>query len=88
MSREPASDADRKALLRGVGLYGTVGLEMVLATLLGWWIGARLDEWCGTGPWLTVLFLAAGVGAAVKRVVTVVRHALREEGDEEASRRL
>jgi len=88
MSRDQPTDADRKALLRGVGLYGTVGLEMVLATLLGWWIGARLDEWLGSAPWFTALFLAAGVGAAVKRVVTVVRRALREEADEEASRRL
>jgi len=63
-------------------MYGTIGLEMVLATLVGYWIGAWVDARLGSEPWATVFFLIVGVAAGIKRLVTVVRRALREDGDD------
>ena len=71
-------------MARGVALYGTIGLEMVLATLVGYWIGAWVDERLASEPWATVFFLIVGVAAGIKRLVTVVRRALREDGDGDA----
>ena len=78
----PSDEGDRRLVARGVALYGTIGLEMVLATLVGYWFGAWVDERLGSGPWATTFFLIVGVAAGIKRLVTVVRRAMREDGDD------
>jgi F0F1-type ATP synthase assembly protein I len=50
-----------------------IGIEMVLAVVVGYLLGHWLDGRFGTGPWLTVVFSLAGVGAAVKAVLRVNR---------------
>jgi F0F1-type ATP synthase assembly protein I len=80
---EPSNEHDRRLVARGVALYGTIGLEMVLATLVGYWIGAKVDAWLGSEPWATSFFLIVGVAAGIKRLVSVVRRALREDGDDD-----
>jgi hypothetical protein len=39
----------------------SVGLEMAVATVLGWGIGTWLDNRFDTGPWLMLLFLLLGI---------------------------
>lgn len=56
------------AQYKSLGAYGTVGLEIVLSILLGLWIGTKLDERLGTGPWMAVLWFVFGCGAAAKAV--------------------
>ena len=75
---EPPDGLNRRLIARGVGMYGTIGIELVLATLVGYWIGTRLDAWLGWEPVGTVFFLIAGAAAGIKRLVTVTRRALRE----------
>lgn len=58
----------KAAQYRGLGAFGTLGLEIVLSVLLGLWIGTKLDEWLGTSPWMAVLWFAFGCAAAVKAV--------------------
>jgi len=79
----PSDERERRLVARGVALYGTIGLEMVLATLVGYWIGSEVDERFGSEPWATTFFLIVGVAAGIKRLVTVVRRALREDGDDD-----
>jgi ATP synthase protein I len=74
-------------MARGVGMYGTLGLEMVLSTLVGYWFGEWLDGVFATAPWLTILFLIVGVAAGLKRLVVVVQRALREEMDDDPQAR-
>ena len=78
----PGGSSEKRLLARGLALYGTIGLEMVLATLVGYWFGAWVDERLGSGPWATTFFLIVGVAAGIKRLVTVVRRAMREDGDD------
>jgi len=54
--------------LKGMGQYGTVGLEMVLSVLFGLFIGIKLDGWLGTSPWLAVVWFGFGCAAAGKSV--------------------
>ena len=75
----------RGSQLRVAVSYSTIGLEMVLATLLGYWIGSTLDGRLATSPWLTALFVADRLGAAIRRIVRVVRRVLREDEDDEAA---
>jgi F0F1-type ATP synthase assembly protein I len=58
---------------RVAGTTGAVGIEIVLAVLVGYLGGQWLDRRFGTGPWLKWVGLVAGVGAAIKALVRVVR---------------
>ncbi len=58
---------DRK-LMRMLGVLSTVGLTMVLATVIGFFIGHKLDEWFGTSPWLTMVFLFLGIIAGFRNL--------------------
>jgi len=58
-------EKDRK-LIRTLGVLSTVGITLVAATVIGLYIGLKLDAWLGTSPWLTILFLALGLFAGFK----------------------
>ncbi|MBI1847227.1 MAG: AtpZ/AtpI family protein [Candidatus Rokubacteria bacterium] len=48
---------------KGVGQLASVGMTMVLSTVIGlaggWW----LDRWLGTRPWLMLVGLMLGIAA-------------------------
>jgi ATP synthase protein I len=71
---------------KGLGAYGTVGLEIVLSILLGLWLGTWLDGRFGTAPWLAVLWFGFGCAAAGKAVHRSWKQmqaaAAREEAEE------
>ncbi len=70
---------------KGVGRYGTVGLELALSIVLGLVAGHYLDQRLGTGGWLTLLGLAYGVAAGVRALYRAAQEATREA--EELDRR-
>ncbi|NOT42993.1 MAG: AtpZ/AtpI family protein [Acidobacteria bacterium] len=51
-----------------LGAVGSVGFAFVLAVVMGWWAGATLDRWLGTGPWLTFLMFFLGLAAGALNV--------------------
>jgi F0F1-type ATP synthase assembly protein I len=58
--------------LRQLGLLSTVGLTLVIATMLGYWGGRALDGWLGTAPWLGLAGLVFGVAAGFVNLFRVV----------------
>jgi ATP synthase protein I len=70
---------------KGVGSYGTVGLEVALSVVVGLFAGSWLDRRLGTGPWLTVLGAAYGVAAAARALYRAARRATKDA--EELDRR-
>jgi len=67
--------------LRTVGLLGVIPLMIGVAPLIGYLIGNWLDGKFGTGPYLMVVFIALGFGAAVKETVKIIKEANRENED-------
>jgi ATP synthase protein I len=53
---------------RAVGSWGTLGLEIVLSVVIGFFGGHWLDGRLGTTPWLTLLGFFFGCGAAGKAI--------------------
>ena len=49
--------------VRQLGVLSSVGLTLVIATVLGFWGGHVLDGWLGTGPWLMLIGLLFGIAA-------------------------
>ncbi len=61
------NEKDRK-LMRMVAVLSTVGLTMVFATVIGLYIGLKLDAWLGTSPWFTAFFLLLGIIAGFRNI--------------------
>jgi ATP synthase protein I len=51
-----------------LGLAFRIGLELVVAVVVGTAIGWGLDKWLGTRPGLTIAFFFLGVGAGMVNV--------------------
>jgi F0F1-type ATP synthase assembly protein I len=54
--------SDRDSLLMAFGIYGAVGLQLVVALLAGVFLGNWLDRKWGTAPWLLFLGIILGCG--------------------------
>jgi ATP synthase protein I len=65
-------EKDRK-LLRVLGALSTVGITLVVATVIGYYIGHYLDGRYGTTPWLTLVFLLLGIAAGFKNLYDQTR---------------
>jgi ATP synthase protein I len=68
---------------KGVGRYGTVGLELALSILLGLFAGRWLDKKLDTAPWLTLIGLGYGLAAGFRAVWRAVKRANQEAEAEE-----
>jgi len=75
-------EKDRK-LIRMIGVLSTVGLTMVFATVIGLFIGLKLDEWLGTAPWLTAVFLLLGIFAGFKNLFVYVKRSQKTFDEDE-----
>jgi ATP synthase protein I len=59
----------------------TIGMTMVLATVIGLAGGYFLDRWLGTKPWLTLIGLGFGIAAGFVSFFRSVRTAERKLDD-------
>jgi F0F1-type ATP synthase assembly protein I len=72
---------------KGLGTYGTVGLEFGLSVLVGLWGGQWLDKKFGFAPWLTLLGIGFGTAAGVRALIRAHRQAQKELKAEEERER-
>ena len=63
---------------KGLGTYGTVGLEFALSIMFGLWLGRKGDQWLGTDPWLTFVGTGFGTAAGVRAIWRALQRANRE----------
>jgi hypothetical protein len=68
---------------KSVGSFGTVGLEIVLAIVLGLFGGRWLDTKFDTAPYLAVVGFFFGVITAVKAIHRTTKEMQREAAREE-----
>ena len=77
------SKNQRLAMYRGLGGYGTLGLEIVASILLGLFGGRWLDRRFDTEPWLMWIGFAFGIVMAVRAVQRALQMMRRETEREE-----
>lgn len=58
---------------------GTIGLNLVSATLVGMVIGYFMDKWLGTKPWLFLFWLIMGIIAGFRMVIQDMNHIARKD---------
>lgn len=66
---------------KGLGTYGTVGLEFALSIIVGLLGGQWLDKQFGTAPWLMIIGLAYGIAAGTRALYRALQRANREAED-------
>jgi len=49
-----------------------------IAPFIGYVIGDWLDDKLGTNPYLMIVFIALGFGAAIKETIKIIKQANRE----------
>ncbi len=68
---------------RSFGELASVGVAMVLATVIGLAAGYYADRWLGTSPWLMLFGLGLGIAAGFVTLFRSVKSAERNlENDE------
>jgi ATP synthase protein I len=72
-------EEDRK-LFRVLGALSTVGITLVVSTVIGYFIGHWLDGTFGTTPWLTLVFLFLGIAAGFKNLYDQTRKLMDADG--------
>lgn len=58
---------------------GTIGLNLVSATLVGMVIGYFMDKWLGTKPWLFLVWLVMGIIAGFRMVIQDMNRIARRD---------
>lgn len=61
-----------------ISAHATIGIEIVIAILLGLWLGTWLDQHWAIAPWGTMAGFTVGIGAAIKALTRFVRQARRQ----------
>jgi ATP synthase protein I len=67
------SEEDNGSQRRMLGTAFRIGVDMVVALAVGFWIGKSLDQWLGSGPWLMLVFLLLGGAAGMLNVYRYAR---------------
>lgn len=66
-----------------LAVASTMGISIVLATVIGLAAGYYLDKVFGTKPWLTLIFLILGIIAGFKNIVVILRRVQRMSEEKE-----
>ena len=61
----------QKTILGKVLIYSSIGIQVGLTVGIGIIGGVYLDQWLGTGPWLTILGLLVGVVSGFTRLFQI-----------------
>ncbi len=73
--------------LKGLGSYGTLGLEIALGVLLPAYVGYRVDEHLATRNVFLLAGFALGLAHGARAVYRALRQANREADADEARQR-
>jgi ATP synthase protein I len=68
---------------KALGELSTIGLALVLSTVIGLAGGYYLDRWLGSSPWLTLIGLLLGIAAGFVNLFRSVKRAERNVDDRE-----
>ncbi|MBF0519553.1 MAG: AtpZ/AtpI family protein [Nitrospirae bacterium] len=73
------TDKKKSGLFRHLFFASQVGLNIVVATAVGYAIGRGLDYLFSTTPWLTIIFLIFGIISGFFETFRLVQKAIKED---------
>ena len=72
---------EEQSAWKALGELSTVGITLVLSTIIGLAGGYYLDKWLGTSPWLMLIGLGFGIAAGFVNLFRTVNRAERDVDD-------
>ena len=66
-------DENKSGYIKGLYELASIGITLVAATFIGLLIGIYIDDYFGTKPWFTLLFLILGIVAGFKNVYYMIK---------------
>ena len=76
---DPRRQDARNSGLRSAGMLLTIPTLLIVAPLVGFFLGGALDRWLKTSPWFGLAGLAVGFAAAGRETHKIYRRYLQEE---------
>ena len=70
---------NQRKWMRGAGLASSIGLVLVIATVIGYVIGSWLDRKFHTAPWLMFVFTLMGIIAGFIQIFRIANDISKEE---------
>jgi len=84
---EPRDSRDPYAGLRKGGLLLAIPTLLIVSPMVGFFVGSLLDRWLKSSPWLSILGLILGFGAAGRETYLIYRRYMNESEEERKGRR-
>ena len=71
--QEKGQPSHRNELIRSLSFLSQIGVTIVACIVIGILIGRFLDNILGTSPWLLLIFIFLGIGAAFKSILDLAK---------------
>ena len=59
---------NRGEMVKGLSMVSQISITIIACIVIGIFLGRFLDSFFGTEPWLMIVFLFLGIGAAIKYI--------------------
>ena len=70
---------DQRKLIRNMGRASSIGLVLVISTIIGYAFGRWLDGKFGTEPWLMLIFTCLGIAAGFIELFRLAKTITKDE---------
>jgi ATP synthase protein I len=67
---------------KALSLVGLIGTDLAVCTLIGVWIGQKVDMYFDTAPWWMIVFLFLGIGTGLVTIVPMIKRFLGDQADD------
>jgi ATP synthase protein I len=72
-------EEDKKRLIKSLGMISTMGISVVVAIVIGVYVGLKLDQWLGTKPWFFFIFLFFGIAAGFRNIYIIAGREIKRD---------
>ncbi|WP_027415217.1 AtpZ/AtpI family protein [Aneurinibacillus terranovensis] len=64
---------DKNGPLRAFALVGTIGVELAVSVIFGFWAGRSLDRWLHTEPWFLLVGVLFGLALGITGIFFLIK---------------
>ena len=74
--------SDPQSPWKALSLVTVIGMDIVICTMAGVWLGRRADQYFDIAPWGMVAGVVVGMGAGVIVIIPFIKKLLKEQSDD------
>lgn len=58
---------------KALSLVSIIGIDLAMCTVIGYWLGHKVDSWFHTAPWGLISGVLLGLTAGVFSIIPVIK---------------